>query len=166
MDTPLRIHEVTAGCNISTFLSTLFGLDSSIPSKNSEHRKSYNISPYLSMNEYLLEGKDVCNQQLSLDKPLKSLEHAQGPKYDTPVQKLELIENDVISNTKYLSLHVPLGDHVSVMEKDAMVLEGTEHFESILLAKNALESGEVAEGSTILVDMDVPSKGDKKRTKL
>jgi len=60
------------------------------------------------MNESLLEDKDVCNQQLSLDKPLKRLEHAEGPEYDTPVKKLELIENDVTSETKYLSLHVLL----------------------------------------------------------
>lgn len=118
------------------------------------------------MNESLLEDKDVCNQQLSLDKPLKRLEHAEGPEYDTPVKKLELIENDVTSETKYLSLHVPLGDHVSFMEMDAMVLEGIEHFESILLKENPVEFGEVAEGSTILADMNVPSKGDSKRTKL
>ena len=118
------------------------------------------------MNESLLEDKDVCNQQLSLDNPLKRLEHAEGPEYDTPMKTLELIENDVTLETKYLSLHVPLGDHVSIMEKDAMVLEGTEHFESILLTENPVESREVAEGSPILAYMNVPSKGDSKSTKL
>jgi len=39
LDTLLRIHEVTAGYNISTCLSTLFGLGSRIPSKNSELEK-------------------------------------------------------------------------------------------------------------------------------
>lgn len=68
LDTPLRIPKVTEGYNISPCLSTLFGLDSSIPSKSSELRKSYNISPCLSMNESLLEDKVVCNQKLSLDK--------------------------------------------------------------------------------------------------
>ncbi len=48
----------------------------------------------------------------------------------------------------------------------SMVLEGTEHFESILLTENSVESRGVAEGSTILADMNVPSKGDSKRTKL
>jgi len=108
----------------------------------------------------------VCKQQLSLDKPLKRLEHVEGLEYDTPVKKLELIENDVTSETKYLSLRVLLRDYVSIMEKDAMVLEGTEHFESNLHTKNHVEFGEVAEGSTILADMNVPSKGDTKRTKL
>ena len=108
----------------------------------------------------------MCNQKLSLDKPLKRLEHVEGLEYDTRVKKLELIENDVTSETKYSSLHVLLGDYVSFMEKDVMVLEGTEHFESNLLSENPVESGEVAEGSTILADMNVPSKGDSKRTKL
>ena len=75
---------------------------------------------------------------------MKRLEHAKGLEYDTLVKKLELIENDVTSKTEYLSLHVPLGNHVSVMERDAMVLEGTKNFESTLLTTNPVESGEVA----------------------
>ena len=85
------------------------------------------------MNESLLEDKDVCNQQLSFDNPLKRLEHAEGPEYDTLVKNLELIEIDMTSETEYLSLHVPLGDHVCVMEKDDTLLDGTGHFESIIL---------------------------------
>ena len=85
------------------------------------------------MNESLLEDKDVWNHQLSLDNPLKRLEHAEGPEYDTLVKNLELIEIDVTSETKYLSLHFPLGDHVCVMEKDATFFDGIDHSESILL---------------------------------
>lgn len=85
------------------------------------------------MNESLLEDKDVCNQQLSLDNPLKRFEHAEGLEYDTLMKNPELIEIDVTSETEYLSLHVPLVDHVCVMEQDAMVLDGTDHSESILL---------------------------------
>ena len=60
---------------------------------------------------------------------MKRFEHADGPEYDTLVKNIELIEIDVTSETKYLSLHVLLGDHVFVMEKDAMVLDCTALFE-------------------------------------
>lgn len=53
-----------------------------------------------------------------------------------------------------------------LMEKYARVFEGTKRSKSILLTEKPVESREVAKGATILDDMDGPSKGDSKSTKL